>query len=271
VVLVWFVWFWVLDRGEYDFPQRPLQPVEHSNALFVMAHVVLSPKAAAKTRVLLVEGHVMVRQALARLINEEDDLQVCGQSSDTPDALKALAEIKPDLIVTDITLKSGNGLELIKILAVQCPEVPVLVLTMHDESLYAEMALRTGATGYIMKTEPMEKLLTAIRRVVSGKIYLSENAMFHMVRQIRGGRKARFSPEELLSDRELQVFQMIGQWKSVREIAKDLHLSGKTVEYYRGKIKEKLQLKNASDLTRIATECSVGREMADVSPNSCAA
>src|SRR5438046_6968671 len=125
-------------------------------------------KPGAKTRVLLAEGHVMVRQALAHLINQESDLQVCGQFSDTPTALESLAALKPDLILTDITLKNGNGLELIKILAVQCPEVPVLVLTMHDESLYAEMALRTGAAGYIMKSEPFDKLLTAMRRVMSG-------------------------------------------------------------------------------------------------------
>ena len=220
-------------------------------------------KPGARTRVLLVEGHVMVRQALAHLINQERDLQVCGEFADTPAALEALAGLQADLIVTDITLKNGNGLELIKVLAVQCPEVPVLVLTMHDESLYAEMALRTGAAGYIMKSEPFDKLLAAIRRVLTGKIYLSETVTFQMVRQqIRGPHKVRSSPEELLSDRELQVFQMLGQWKTIREIAQDLRLSVKTVEYYRGKIKEKLQLKSASDLTRIATECASSHESA---------
>jgi DNA-binding NarL/FixJ family response regulator len=218
-------------------------------------------KAGSKTRILLVEGHVMVRQALAHLINQERDLEVCGESSETPAALEALTAAKPDLIVTDITLKSGNGLELIKVLSVQCPDVPVLVLTMHDESLYAEMAMRTGAAGYIMKSEPFEKLLTAIRRVLSGKIYLSEAVTFQMLRlQIRGPQKVRSSPEELLSDRELQVFQMIGQWRSVRQIADELHLSAKTVEYYRGKIKEKLRLNSAGELTRIATECAFSRE-----------
>ena len=203
----------------------------------------------------------MVRESLAHLINQERDLTVCGESSDTPAALQLLGVTKPDLIVTDITLKSGNGLELIKIVAAQYPEIRVMVLTMHEESLYAEMALRIGASGYIMKAEPFERLLVAIRRVMTGKIYLSEAVTFQMVRQqIRGPQKARFSPEELLSDRELQVFQMLGQWKSIRQIAQDLHLSGKTVEYYRGKIKEKLQLKTSSELTRIATECAVSRE-----------
>jgi DNA-binding NarL/FixJ family response regulator len=227
-----------------------------------MAFLNQSVKPAAKTRVLLVEGLVMVRQALAHLINQERDLQVCGGFSDTPAALEALAALQPNLILTDITLKTGNGLELIKVLAVQCPEIPVLVLTTHDESLYAEMALRTGAAGYIMKSEPFDELLTAIRRVLTGKIYLSENVAFQIVRQqIRGPRKVTSSPDELLSDRELQVFQMLGQWKTIREIAQDLHLSAKTVEYYRGKIKEKLQLRSAGELTRIATECASSREL----------
>ena len=226
-----------------------------------MARLGQSAKPGAKTRVLLVEGHVMIREALTHLINKEQDLTVCGESSDAPTALQFIATTKPDLIVTDIGLKSGNGLELIKVIAAQYPEVPVLVLTTHDESIYAEMALRTGAAGYIMKSESFDNLLVAIRRVLNGKIYTSETVTFQMVRQqIRGPRKARSSPEELLSDRELQVFQLIGQWKTIREIAQDLHLSGKTVEYYRGKIKEKLQLKTAAELTRIATECAVSRE-----------
>src|SRR5262245_26161014 len=193
-----------------------------------MARLSQSASPGVKTRLLLVEGHVMVRQALAHLINQERDMEVCGEVSDTPTALEALAALQPDLIVTDITLKAGNGLELIKVLAAQYPQIAVLVLTMQEESLYAEMALRTGAAGYIMKSEPFDKLLAAIRRVRSGKIYLSEAVTFQMLRlQIRGPRQVRFSPEELLSDRELQVFQMIGQWKSVRQIAEELHLSAK--------------------------------------------
>src|SRR5205823_7272946 len=170
-----------------------------------MARLGQSVQPGAKTRVLLVEGHVMVRQGLAHLINQERDLAICAQSSDTPAALQVLAGTRPDLVVTDITLKAGNGLELIKIIAAQYPEVRVLVLTMHDESLYAEMALRIGASGYIMKTEPFDKLLIAIRRVLGGKIYLSEAVTFQMIgQQIRAPRTAGFSPEELLSDRELQ-------------------------------------------------------------------
>jgi len=131
-------------------------------------------KQRGKARVLLVESHLVVRQGLTLLINQEADLAVCGGVSATPTALEAVVELKPDLVVTDITLKSGNGLEMIKIIAAQFGHLPVLVLTQHDEGLYAEIALRSGAMGYIMKDEPIEKVLAAIRRVLSGKIYLSE-------------------------------------------------------------------------------------------------
>src|SRR5438552_7964082 len=212
-----------------------------------------------KARLLLVESHVVMRQGLTLLIEQEPDLMVCGGVSATPSALEAIGSLRPDLVLTDITLKSGNGLEMIKIIAAQCAALPVLVLTMHDERLYAELAMRSGAMGYIMKEEPVEKVLLAIRRVLSGKIYLSETVSLQMIRQqIRGPRKLRNSPEELLSDRELQVFQLIGQWSGTSQIARDLNLSVKTVQYYREKIKEKLHMQQASDLTRFATECAMG-------------
>src|ERR1051326_1879392 len=169
-------------------------------------------KGKLKARLLLVESHVVVRQGITALINQEPDLLVCGGVSATPTALDSIPNLKPDLVLSDITLKNGNGLEMIKIITAQYNKLPVLVVTMHDERLYAEIALRSGAMGYIMKEEPIEKLLLAIRRVLSGKIYLSENASHQIIRQqIRGTGKSRSSPEELLSDRELQVFQMIGQ------------------------------------------------------------
>jgi DNA-binding NarL/FixJ family response regulator len=157
----------------------------------------------------------------------------------------------------EITLKSGNGLELIKALAVQHPRLPVLVLSMHEESLYAELALRSGATGYVMKTEGIETVLVAIRRVLSGKLYLSEAVTSEMLRQQIHGRTAvTSSPMELLTDRELQVFQSIGEWHRTKEIATELHLSVKTVEYHREKIREKLHLKDASELVHFATQCA---------------
>lgn len=231
-----------------------------------------SQKRRGKARLLLVDSHVVVRQGLTLLINREPDLTICGGVSATPAALEAVGQFSPDLVMTDITLKSGNGLEMIKIIAAQYPRLPVLVLTQHDEALYAEIALRAGAMGYIMKDEPIEKVIAAIRQLLSGKIYLSETVSVQMIRQqIRGPRRFANSPEDLLSDRELQVFQMLGQWKRVREIAENLNLSAKTIEYYRGKIKEKLQLKNAGELTRIATECALSRESAKLSENDAAA
>ncbi len=228
-----------------------------------MAHQDQTQPARVKARILLVESHVVVRQGLTTLINQEPDLLVCGGVTATPAALESITKLMPDLVITDITLKNGNGLEMIKIIAAQYAHLPVLVLTMHDEGLYAEIALRSGAMGYIMKDEPIEKVLVAVRRVLSGKIYLSEVVSLQMIRQqIRGPGKQRNSPEELLSDRELQVFQLIGQWRGTSQIARELHLSVKTVQYYREKIKEKLHLQQASDLTRFATECAMARQPA---------
>ena len=225
-----------------------------------MNHYEDNQKNRGKARLLLVESHVVVRQGLTVLINQEPDLSVCGGVSATRAALEAVAKLKPDLVVTDITLKTGNGLEMIKIVAAQYAQIPVLVLTQHDEGLYAEIALRSGAMGYIMKDEPIEKVLMAIRRVLSGKIYLSDTVSLQMIRQqVRGPAKFTDSPEGLLSDRELQVFQLIGQWRGTGQIARELHLSVKTVEYYREKIKEKLHLQKATDLRRFATECAMAR------------
>jgi len=225
-----------------------------------MNHYDDNQKKGGKARILLVESHVVVRQGLTLLVNQEPDLAICGGVSATPAALEAVAKLKPDLVVTDITLKTGNGLEMIKIIAAQYAQIPVLVLTQHDEGLYAEIALRSGAMGYIMKDEPIEKVLIAIRRVLSGKIYVSETVSLQMIRQqVRGPAKSTDSPEGLLSDRELQVFQLIGQWRGTGQIARELHLSVKTVEYYREKIKEKLHLQKATDLRRVATECAMAR------------
>ncbi len=228
-----------------------------------MAHQDQTQSLKVKSRILLVESHAIMRQGLTMLINQEPDLLVCGGVTATPAALDAVAKLMPDLVITDITLKNGNGLEMIKILAAQYADRRVLVLTTHDEGLYAEIALRSGAMGYIMKDEPIERVLVAVRRVLNGKIYLSETVSLQMIRQqIRGPGKLRTSPEELLSDRELQVFQLIGQWRGTSQIARELHLSVKTVQYYREKIKEKLHLQQASDLTRFATECAVARQPA---------
>lgn len=210
-----------------------------------------------KYRILMVEAHAVVRQGITELVNQQPDLVVCGAVSNAYAALDLAAKLKPDLVLSGMTLQNSNGLELVKILAAQHSGIPILILSMHQESLYAEWALQSGAMGYIMKDEPFEKLLIAIYRVLSGKIYVSENMTARLIQQqIRGAGSVRTSPEDSLSGRELQVFQLIGQWRKTGEIAKELHLSVKTVEYYREKIKEKLGINQAAELTRFATEFS---------------
>jgi len=162
--------------------------------------------------------------------------------------------LKPDLVIADISLKDSSGLELMRNIKAQYPKMPVLVVSAHDESIYAEIAFRAGALGYLMKEEALEKVVTAIRRVLSGAIYVSDTLAAKMLqRQVRGQTDINESPVKSLSDREMEVFQLIGQWKKTREIAEELHLSIKTIEYYREQIKRKLDLKSAGDLTHYAT------------------
>src|SRR5438552_15692469 len=163
--------------------------------------------------------------------------------------------LKPDLVVVDISLRGSNGIELLKNIKVRYPRMLVLMLSMHDESLYAIRALRAGAAGYIVKHEATEKVLTAIRQVINGEIYLSERMEKKMMQQLVGGRAARTgSPLEDLSDRELEVFNLIGQGHGTRQIAEELHLSIKTIESHRAHIKEKLNLKNATELVQQAIQ-----------------
>jgi DNA-binding NarL/FixJ family response regulator len=208
-----------------------------------------------KHRILLVDDHPIVRQGLSEMINQERDLQVCGTAEDVHRALDALENIRPDLVIADISLKGSNGIELLKNIKVRFPRTLVLVLSMHDESLYAVRALRAGAAGYIMKQEATDKVLTAIRQVLSGEIYLSERMEKKMMHQLVGGRAARTgSPIEDLSDRELEVFGLIGQGHGTRQIAEELHLSIKTIESHRAHIKEKLNLRNATELVQHAIQ-----------------
>lgn len=208
-----------------------------------------------KARILLVDDHPIVRQGLAEMIDQEPDLMVCGTAEDVHKALDAVEKYRPDLVIADISLKGSNGIELLKNIKVRFPRTLVLVLSMHDESLYAVRALRAGAAGYIMKQEATEKVLTAIRQVVSGEIYLSEKMEKKMMHQLVGGRITRTgSPIEDLSDRELEVFGLIGQGHGTRQIAEELHLSIKTIESHRAHIKEKLNLKNATELVQHAIQ-----------------
>jgi DNA-binding NarL/FixJ family response regulator len=205
-------------------------------------------------RVLLVDDHAVVRFGIAQLINREPDLQVCGEEEDASKALGAIEKLKPDLVIADISLKDSSGLELMRNIKAQYSKMPVLVVSAHDESIYAEIAFRAGALGYLMKEEALEKVVTAIRRVLGGAIYVSDALAAKMLqRQVRGQTDINESPVKSLSDREMEVFQLIGQWKKTREIAEELHLSIKTIEYYREQIKRKLDLKSAGDLTHYAT------------------
>src|SRR6185436_2172296 len=206
-----------------------------------------------KTKVLLVDDHPILRAGLRRLIDAEADMLVCGEAEEGPKAFELTGALQPDIAVIDISLKGSNGIELIKNLKARYPDLPTLVLSMHDESLYAERALRAGSRGYIMKEEAIEQVLTAIRRALAGEIFLSEKMKSKMLQQMANGKgKIVSSPIEQLTDRELEVFRLIGEGHSTRQIAGQLHLSVRTVEAYREYIKGKLNLKNATELVQHA-------------------
>ena len=204
-------------------------------------------------RVLLVDDHPIVRQGLARLISQEADLEVCGEAGDVPAALQAVGDLSPDIVVADLSLKEGSGIDLIKTLRSQSSDIPILVLTMHEESFYAERALRAGARGYLTKQEASEKILTAIRQVVLGEIYVSDRLSPKLLQRLITGAPNTDDPlVSRLSDRELQVFLLIGEGRGTQEIATQLHLSVKTIETYRAHLKEKLDLRDARELVQYA-------------------
>jgi DNA-binding NarL/FixJ family response regulator len=219
-----------------------------------MAQAKPNPVKDNRTRILLVDDHAVVRFGIAQLINRQADLVVCGEEESASNALSAIEKLKPDLVIADISLKDSSGLELMRNIKAQYSGLPVLVVSAHDESIYAEVAFRAGALGYLMKEEVLDKIPVAIRRVLSGNIYVSDALAAKMLQQqIRGQTDINESPVKSLSDREMEVFQLIGRWKKTKEIADELHLSIKTIEYYREQIKRKLNLKNASELTHYAT------------------
>ncbi len=201
-----------------------------------------------KYSILLVDDHPVVREGFAKLISEEPDLRVCGQASNAGAAWEAVHKLKPDLVVLDISLNGANGMELLKRLTVFSPKLPVLVLSMHDESVYGERALRAGARGYIMKQAPTEEVMHAIREVLRGLIYLSPQMHSRVVARLLTGDAAGESSIERLSDRELEVFELIGRGHKTGEIARELNLSVKTIETYRAQIKSKIRLKNSTEL-----------------------
>ncbi len=203
-------------------------------------------------QVFLVDDHPLVREWLTNLINKRPDLQVCGEAGSAPEALQRIGAIQPDIAIVDITLASGSGIELIKDLHVQHPAVVVLVLTMHDETVYALRALRAGARGYIMKAEATTKIIQAIRTVLEGRLYVSDRVTALMAEKFAEHPRKAGSPVELLSDRELEVFQLLGRGLGTRQIAEQLHISFKTVQAFCARIKDKLQLDNVNELLREA-------------------
>lgn len=212
---------------------------------------------AVKRRVFLVDDHPIVRQGLVQLVDNEPDLTVCGQGEDAYRSLAAIRAAKPDLVLLDVSIKDGDGLELLKEIKAFDPAMSVLMLSMHDEALYTERALRAGASGYIMKQEAPQVLLAAIRKVLSGQVYVSDKMSATMLRRMVGGKRGVSElPMDRLTDRELEVFRMIGSGLTVKEIAQKLILSVKTVEAHREHIKEKLNLKSSAELLRFAIQNS---------------
>ncbi len=210
--------------------------------------------SSPKKRVLIVDDHPIVRHGLQQMLTQEDDLMVCGEAGSANEALEKIGELGPDVVIVDISLETSNGIELTKSIRSTNQELPVLVLSMHDETLYAERALRAGANGYVMKQEAAETVVKAVRTVLHGELYVSETIASRMLRDFLNGKRGRGGRYGIdnLSDRELEIFELVGRGKAAREIAEMLHLSVKTVETHRGHIRHKLKLRNASELMRHA-------------------
>jgi DNA-binding NarL/FixJ family response regulator len=218
--------------------------------------------AQEKKTVFVVDDHPLLRQGLALMINREPDLMVCGEAEEAQAALKAIAANKPDILIVDISLNGPDGLDLLKNIRTLYPDLPVLILSMHDESIYAERALRARANGYIMKQEATEKVLVAVRRILGGDFYLSERMANKVLHQYVSGAAADMNSRlSALSDRELEVFRSIGEGRSTRQIAEDLHLSIKTVETYQAHIKEKLSLRSGRELVQHAIQAKVSEKI----------
>lgn len=207
------------------------------------------------TRIFIVDDHPIVRQGLALLIEPQEDLDVCGEAETVSDAIRGIEQTKPDIVIVDISLRESSGIELIKDIRVRYPDALILVLSMHDESFYAERVLRAGARGYVTKDEAPDKILSAIRRILGGEIYLSDKMSSKMLcKLVESHTGTSGMSVECLSDRELQVFELIGQGIGTRNIASSLHLSTKTIESHRERIKKKLKLDNASKLLQHAIQ-----------------
>jgi DNA-binding NarL/FixJ family response regulator len=208
-----------------------------------------------KIRVLVVDDHPIVRQGLAQVINQENDMVLDSEAGGATEALECFKKAKPDIAIIDISLKGTNGLDLTKSLLAIAPEFPILVLSMHDESLYVERVLRAGARGYLMKHEATEKVVNALRKILGGDIYVSENMSEVLLQKFISGKDASKNESvENLSDRELEILQLVGRGRGTRKIAEELHVSIKTIESHYAKIKEKLNLENVNELIQYAVK-----------------
>jgi DNA-binding NarL/FixJ family response regulator len=223
-----------------------------------MAKRILIPPVAIRTtarkKILIVDDHPMMREGLRGTINREPDLVVCGEAANANQALDAVPKLAPDLVLVDITMPGKSGLELVKDLKALHPNLAILGISMHEETLYAERMLRAGAGGYITKQQPPEELVKAIRQVLDNKVYLSRDASERLLQRFTGKLQANQSPMEILTDREFEIFQLIGQGKTPQEIAPQLHLSAKTVAVHYANIRQKLNLRTTAQLIRFAVQ-----------------
>lgn len=218
-----------------------------------------------KRKVLVVDDHPIVREGLTQMINREPDLSVCGAAPDMQKAVQLIDALKPDILIIDISLDGPDGLDLLKHIRTQDPSLPVLILSMHDESIYAERALRAGANGYIMKQEATDNVLDALRRILNREVYVSKRIANKMLQQFirTPGTEKRHSAVDDLSDRELEVLRLIGAGHGTRQIAEELHLSIKTVETHQAHLKEKLKLRNSRELVQYATRWTMRARAAE--------
>ena len=207
------------------------------------------------TRIYIVDDHPLVRHGLCQIVANEADMEICGEAEDSPAAIRGVGEANPDAIIVDISLKGANGIELIKNLKAIHDDIPILVFSMHDETIYAQRALRAGAKAYVMKKESPSKVVDAIRKIIQGEIYVSPSVADQVLHQIvNGPGNVSTSPVDRLTDRELEVVQLIGRGLSSREVAESLHLSVKTIESHRAHVKEKLGLRNATELVQFSVQ-----------------
>lgn len=212
-----------------------------------------SPSWQKKHKILIVDDHPIVRRGLKELVDDEPDFEVCGEAGNVSEGLRLAEELHPDIIIVDLSLKESHGIELIETLNSQNKGIKILVYSMHDELLFAERTMRAGASGYVSKKELPEKIIEAMRQILEGSIYLSPKAVTRLPRQVQSIPATDHDPIQKLSNRELTVFELLGQGFSMKQIANRLRLSPKTVETYRENIKIKLRLHNSSELSRYAT------------------